>query len=574
MAKIKPKNATAEFETPNDVRSRLYKSTGAVDDPELAELVAKEGADEPIPEDVATSTATAQSPMSAPVSEGAVTADRVARYLRAKNPEVFKDAPDDKILRYVESRNPGTLEKQFGYKPTPVASPEAQYGPKYLGGLLGGRPLNDAAKQEAYSNLSDLVFGNNMAPSMTAGGIGMNALEGIARGGRMGASGMHDLGGLVGPKTQKVADVVSGGLLPQNKLAAGMSLYGAAGEVGGGPNKFSKATGVETDPEFFHDSSKLERTKVVQPNGLEKLGGTVATATTGIPERYTQAVMADPSILDEATPGTKEVGKMYSKAFAKGGVKVNSAELEKLVGDPFPPKTDTEYGKLKDIVLSVRDRMNTAQQLRAQASGLQNKLDAFTKAASTGPGTAVTQEQAAQISEITDQIAKLQDKADKVMPSDGQIFMGRSAAAKLGKVTGPDAAGFKSVARGLQDMFDKHLENTSIPELKGLSAKYFRAVAKEYFEPLLPQNKNLSPNALRSLMVLKQGANAVGNVAQGNYGEALGNVVQGAAMSPYMVAGAIKTAQGLPSALTSGPARTLTMSALNQFGKKKEDKKN
>lgn len=239
---------------------------------------------------------------------------------------------------------------------------------------------------------------------------------------------------------------------------------------------------------------------VVQPNTLQKIGGSVVTATTAIPERYTSAVMADPSILTTAeTPA--QVGKDYQAVFDKLGINYDSDFVKEISGKRYIPSE------------------NQASQ------GYKIVDDLLTKAEGMKPG--------------------------EMAPS--EAFMGRSVAASL-KRSNQYAVNptFKSVVDGAQHFFDNELEQSGFPEVKALGQRYFKAVAREHFESFLPQNKNLSPNALRSLVMLKLGGDALGQVAKGNWAGAAAKGLQSASMSPMVVGGAIRGLAVGPSISQSG----------------------
>lgn len=226
--------------------------------------------------------------------------------------------------------------------------------------------------------------------------------------------------------------------------------------------------------------------KIAKAGPIAKLVGSLATVRTAIPERYTQYATADPIGLKTA-PSIKEVASRYAEAFKQAGMRINSALFKRVTGSRFPP-TETEVGKLQRMIDVALDKLK------------EGKL------------------------------------------AEDEAFIARSAAAsierseKFARGTGE----YRRIVTGAKDDLDNFLENSSLPNIRALSRDYFRAVAKERFDHWLPQNKNLSPNALRSLLMTETGLAAAGALFTGQPGLAALGALHAASMSPKVVGAGLK----------------------------------
>lgn len=361
-----------------------------------------------------------------------------------------------------------------------------------LGGLTSIMPSPDpeeVRKKAVFDSMDQFrqkIQGEGISPAVGMPGHILNAFEGIARMGRMGVKGYEEIGGaLGGDKWRKRFGTAARFVLPTDKASSAVVLAGLADAAEKGP---LMAKTIATN---------LERTKVIQPTGVQRSLGALISTTTSIPERHASAVVADPTILASSTPSVADVGKEYGKVFERLGVRFDTKLAQKYLNKNYIPG-DTE-----------------AQTLNKKVFGIIQKLE-----------------------------------SGKTVPPE-EAFLGRSMAASMERTTlaarNPTFKGFASVAKAA---LDNHLENTGVPEIKDLSAKYFRAITKEYFEAWLPQNKNMSPNALRGMIALKLAGDSLGHLAQGNGLSAAGKAVQAAAMSPLAVGSAIRGASaampGLP----------------------------
>lgn len=401
------------------------------------------------------------------------------------------------------------LPKGYGMqaKVDPKPEPEQpKYSDKKLDGLVGGGPSNDTAKAEAAGPMKDLILGDKLASNMTMGGMGLNALEGVARIGRKAKEGLGMMGALVGPKTERAMNIGSDFLLPQNKLSAAALGLGEAASA-------DKALDVGT-------ALAKSRVRVIQPNKLERVAGGGISVTTRVPERFSSAVVADTSILDKTvTPSVKEVSQEMGQFFQAKGTKINSEAMNELFDQDFIP-SDNQVSKLQKIVKTVR-----------------TKLEAGYK----GPP-------------VTDEELVFAERAANAMSRSTQAAQNRS---------------IMSVAKGNQKLFLDQLDKAGFTELPELKAKYFRALAQDAFQEFLPRNKTGGPNALSGLLMAKQGVEGVEHLIQGSVGKAVGSAIKGAVFSPLLVGNALKGASKL-SVKALPAAKSVTMATLNQLNKKKK----
>ena len=121
-----------------------------------------------------------------------------------------------------------------------------------------------------------------------------------------------------------------------------------------------------------------------------------------------------------------------------------------------------------------------------------------------------------------------------------EAFLGRSMAAAMKRT---DRAGrnpsFRKFADEAQNKFDDILVDSGMPEIKQLSTRYFAAVARDHLESILPRNKNMSPNALRGVLMFKQAIDSIGAAANRDMVGAVKNAGGALAMSPAVIGQAI-----------------------------------
>lgn len=312
------------------------------------------------------------------------------------------------------------------------------------------------------------------------------ALQGIADIGKFAQSGYEQAGQLIGKTGIPGAQTV-GKLLP---AATDLILPQSKAQVAMLPVMAAgeMASALSKTPQAIEQAA----TKAVRPGPIAKGMGALMSITTAIPTRYTSAVAKDASILADTAPTIEQVGKEYTALFDKLGMQYPSALLKKVTSRGYFPG-ENETGKLTALIEDANKKL----------------------------------------------------EAGKLDPAGA--FLARSAAAAIQR--GNAAAKNMSLAKyagEAKNAMDNYLEQNGIPEIRELSTKYFRAVAKEYFQPLFPQNKNMSPNAIRSLIALKKAVvDPVSHIAQGQPLQAAGSALQGLAMSPLIVGGAVKTAGNL-----------------------------
>lgn len=252
-----------------------------------------------------------------------------------------------------------------------------------------------------------------------------------------------------------------------------------------------------------------------KPSLWNKLTGSMLSAKTAAPQKYAEAVAADPSIMGAGTVDKKTVGKMYDELYAKLGIKVNSESYKRLFGTAYPA-SEREVGKLKKMV-----------------EGAIGKLE-------TNPGALSTEE----------------------------AVFARQAARKLKESSGAKMdPRIASVANGHFGVLDDVLSQRGLESVKKLDQLYFRASAKEAFSHALPQNKNMSPNALRTnLMALTAGSSAK-NLMDGEFGKAGVDALQAITMSPSGAASLFGVGRG-----PMGKKAVGGLAGLAAYSSKDEDK--
>ena len=182
--------------------------------------------------------------------------------------------------------------------------------------------------------------------------------------------------------------------------------------------------------------------KLAKP-GLVRLGAQLIRSTSAVPEKYGKAVLENPSILTEA-PSLKVASAMYRRAVngMKGAQEFLASKTGSIVMDPG------------DAIKLLEDTVPLI-------------------------GT-------------------------KTPPSLQQALAARQSAANLlemAKFGDPRMRASKGALIRAKDDLDNLLEE-GLPGFKKTTRTYFEANAREAFRSILPQNKNLSSNALRSLGAL------------------------------------------------------------------------
>lgn len=311
--------------------------------------------------------------------------------------------------------------------------------------------------------------------------------EAVGRGGKALAGKINELSGTAA-ENFGTPGVIAGGiastyadlLLPQEKQGAGVSFIAGLNTAGKIAEGFKQLAG------------KAGRTRVVQPTQGQKSLGDATAAFTSTRPGSARALIADPSIMDDVTPNKVQVSAEYKKAFEQAGKKINSEVYNEVTGSRFPPN-ERQKARLEKIVTNALD--------------------------------------------------KIQDPGKFGALADEEAFIARSAAAKLKDHTEfLKNSKFRDVVNGAQSQFDDVLENSSLPNIRDLSAKWFRASVKEEFSNLLPRNRSGGVNALRAFIMGKLAVNFARNLLDpSKRAEAIGDAVSGVVMSPLLVGKLIVT---------------------------------
>lgn len=252
------------------------------------------------------------------------------------------------------------------------------------------------------------------------------------------------------------------------------------------------------------------------PSLIDKLKGGIMTSKAAIPGKYAETIAANPDIMGPGTLDKKTVGGLYDELYKKLGINTTSETYKKLFGSAYPA-TERETGKLKKMV--------------------EGTIDAL---------------QADPASVPTEQAIFARQAARK---------LGESSAAKLD----PRVA---SVAEGHYGVLDDLLSSRGLDSVKKLDQLYFRAAAKEAGSAILPMNKNMTPNALRTNLMALTAGSAAKNLLSGHPGLAAVDAVQAASMSPAALTSALGLKLGAPSARGAKG-----LASLASYGfKDKEDK--
>lgn len=239
-----------------------------------------------------------------------------------------------------------------------------------------------------------------------------------------------------------------------------------------------------------------DRTRVVQPGPLDKIAGNAWSAASAIRPSYASAIIADGSIMDPSvTPSVSDVSKEYTNVFKKAGMSIDSDNLKKILGQGYFPNEGQTSQHLNNIT---------------------NQLDSLS---GLKPGES---------------------------PDPSALFVARSEAAAVKRSTAyATNPSLRKYVDNAQDTLDTALEGNGMPEIKDLSAKFFRAKAQEAGSQILPLNKNQSPNVLRTLLMARNIAQGVGGAMFGpDRVSSIGQALGGLAMSPAVGSGAIRAVSG------------------------------
>lgn len=183
-------------------------------------------------------------------------------------------------------------------------------------------------------------------------------------------------------------------------------------------------------------------------------------ATAGVPERYGKAAWLNPEIL--TNNNTIEAAKIiYKNAIGKlrGKIDFASAASGKLI---------PEVGDLKQIINSASEKVGVMEDV------------------------------------MTGDILPMPPSPKVPSPSDLQeVLTARQAVSHMLMTKDGMEKAMKRRLLIAKDSFDQYLED-GLPGFKDATKGYFEANAREAFSTWGPQNKNLSPNALRSMLALSR----------------------------------------------------------------------
>lgn len=218
------------------------------------------------------------------------------------------------------------LEVVASYGEQPVAAPAQQqqgqdWRPSNLQNIIasGATAPFDVAKQAIVSGMNVMRFGGGQEPNIPAPEMAgaSNVLAPMAQAGQAAAG----LGGMVGPKTEKVVEFVAPQTEAQAAVMLGGELLGPAVQAIG--NKIRPA--------------------------MIKFGANLIKGTSGVPEKYGKAVLSDPAILTEA-PTMDAAKKLYAEAI--GSLKGAAEYLKDKTG-----KIVMKGGNAEELVNEVGARL-------------------------------------------------------------------------------------------------------------------------------------------------------------------------------------------------------------------------
>jgi hypothetical protein len=315
-------------------------------------------------------------------------------------------------------------------------------------------PDGDEELKTIARNIAKVLFGASPggyvamnAPAIGRGAIGMSEPEGASLTDQ--AANLTGSAGVIAAPTAALGGLAAKGAagVLQRGALAGVTTGGqkAVRDIAGGSapediaseagKSAAASVGIEA---FFGAAGKAFR--FAKPS-LVRLGSQLMRSTSAVPEKYGKAVLENPAILTEA-PSMKAASAMYKRAV--NGMKGAREFLadESKTGDLLASNTDLE---------SLINKANKG--LAEKNLGLQQALAAR---------------------QATSNLLEM---------------------AKFGD---PRQRANKAALIGLKEQLDEYLE-TGLPGFRQATRGYFDANAREAFRSILPQNKNLSANALRGL---------------------------------------------------------------------------
>ena len=187
--------------------------------------------------------------------------------------------------------------------------------------------------------------------------------------------------------------------------------------------------------------------------GAAKVGAGVINIASGVPEKYGEAVLNDPSILNRA-PSPADMGRAYQSFQRYTGLRGLQQEL--VAGN----RATASSGELEGLTLGAANKVSQGQPVDPQELYVASQAASRLKLA-----------------------AKYGDPQAQMAAASGSISQGKS-------------------------MVDGALEQT-YPEYGGLRADNFESKARAAFGNILPQNKGGTTNVLRPVLAANEAAGAL-----------------------------------------------------------------
>lgn len=383
--------------------------------------------------------------------------------------------------------------------------------------------LNNTVDAAAHPELAQLAQGLHQSPPGRMVDATVSASNFARKGNSMLSQALESVPG--GNAAERVAGGVAGGPLGSALIAApsmaGKALQFFSNQLPQTPTQLAglgagEAVGnMATERQGAQEAAALERASgkspVLQAGPLQKVGAGALTIESAMQPKYAQAIVADPSILSEKTKGLQDVRQMYSDYFKSKNYNMADPQLfEDVFKSRYVPG-ESQASRMQGAVADVIDRL--------------------------GPN------------------------APKPA-SPEEVILAKQA---LGRLQGTAAAKTNPqlMAQYARDegILSDALEKSGDGKLKELDRMYFRANAKDAAEAMFPQNKNMSPNALRGYLMLNMAADSAGKLVTGHPLQAAFLGAKAAAMSPYLATRAI--------AGSAAPISPLAQSlAVNMLGHK------
>lgn len=288
---------------------------------------------------------------------------------------------------------------------------------------------------------------------------------------------------------------------PFQNLIPKPQVYGTPGNqysVIGGDERILGGDMGPTPPQLIPQVPKQEAVGDTYKNPTVAQRGIAEVASTqsAVKPKYLAAVIANPEIMDDATPSMRQVGTEYERVFKELGIQFDSPTYQEITGTRYAPTNDAQISKYRGILENAANRLEAGVEI-----------------------------------------------------SPGEAFLARSAGKKI--LDSVQGLARSQMAADVEKM-DEYLMENGIPQIKQLSQQYFRAAAKEALSDILPRNKNMSPNAIRALLMAKYGTDAVTALGEGKPGAAVLKAATAGMMSPFVQGKAIPFLFGSPSPNVTG----------------------